>query len=138
MKKYILYAEDDHDDFDLMKKALTEVNPEIELMHVTSGYEVIKFLQEHDQNNYPCLILMDVKMPLMDGMETFNLLKIDDRYNQIPVILFSTSTSPREEKTIHQAGTDLIKKPAFYEEWLIIAKDLAKYCSAIILFSIIS
>ena len=138
MKKYVLYAEDDHDDFDLMGKAFREVNPKIELINVTSGYEVIRFLQHRNNSSYPFLILMDIKMPLLNGMETIDLLKVNEKFSNIPIVLFSTSTSAKEEKQISEAGMELIKKPSFYEEWVAIAKDLGKYCSAMALLAMVS
>ena len=137
MKKYILYAEDDHDDFDLMKKAFKEVNPEIELINATSGQEVIRFLQERNNSSYPFLILMDKKMPVMNGMETIDLLKSDEKFSDIPVVLFSTSTSTKEERQINEAGIELIKKPSFYEEWVRIAKELGRYSSVMALLTIV-
>jgi len=136
MKKYILYAEDDPEDFEVLKSALEEVNNDITLVQVPTGYDVIKYLQDLDPSQYPSLILMDLNMPLLDGRETLKLLKIDDQYKTIPVKVFSTVTSPTDKIMIEQTGSEVIKKPAMYAGWLSVASKLAKYCCVLLMCSI--
>lgn len=137
MKRRILYVEDDHDDFLLLQKAFHDVDHHIELVNVINGFETIRFLQDVNDNNFPSLIVMDVNMPLMDGKETLELLREDDQFKCIPVVFFSTSVSPMDKKMIENTGTELITKPSLYEEWLAIAKRLAKLYSLIYLYSTI-
>ena len=136
MKRQILYVEDDPDDFLLLQKAFKDVDENIELINVANGYETIKFLQQSN-GQYPSLILMDINMPVLDGKETLELLKIDDRFKTIPVIFFSTDVSPFDKKTIEKTGTELITKPSLYEEWIAIAKKLAQLYCLILLYSAI-
>lgn len=137
MKRRILYVEDDHDDFLLLQKAFHDVDHHIELVNVINGFETIRFLQDVNDNNFPSLIVMDVNMPLMDGKETLELLREDDQFKCIPVVFFSTSVSPMDKRMIESTGTELITKPSLYEEWLAIAKRLAKLYSLIYLYSTI-
>lgn len=137
MKRRILYVEDDHDDFLLLQKAFHDVDHHIELVNVINGFETIRFLQDINDNNFPSLIVMDVNMPLMDGKETLELLREDDQFKCIPVVFFSTSVSPMDKRMIESTGTELITKPSLYEEWLAIAKRLAKLYSLIYLYSTI-
>lgn len=138
MKKYILYAEDDQDDFWLLKQAFRELDKEaIELINVPTGYDVIKYLQELDEARYPSLILLDLVMPTLNGRETLDYLRMDDRFKNIPVVCISTSASPKEQTMIKQAGTEVIRKPDIYEEWITIANQLTQYCSLILMCAII-
>src|SRR5687768_15682024 len=100
MKRRILYVEDDQDDFSLLQKAFQDVDEDIELINVLNGYETIKFLQESEDDDFPSLIVMDINMPVMDGRETLELLKTDDKFKSIPVIFLSTSVSPMDKKII--------------------------------------
>ena len=134
MKRTILYVEDDQDDFLLLQKAFHDVDQSVELVNVVNGYEIIKFLRDAD-NELPFLIVMDINMPVMDGKETLELLRRDDKFKYIPVIFFSTSVSPIDKKIIETTGTELITKPSLYEEWLAIAEKLAKLYCLIILSS---
>lgn len=133
MKKYILYAEDDEDDFVTLKHALEEINSHLELLRVCSGYELIRFLQEKDAASFPSLIVIDMKMPMLNGKETLDLLKLDDQFKSIPVVLFSGSTSLKDDTFARAKNSEIIKKPSLYEEWLSIARQLGKYCPVLLL-----
>ena len=135
MKRRILYVEDDQDDFLLLQKAFQDVDQNIELINVLNGYETIKFLQKSSETDFPSLIVMDINMPVMDGKETLELLRIDDKFKSIPVVFFSTSVSPKDKKIIEETGTELISKPSLYEEWLDIARKLARLYCFIFLYS---
>jgi len=135
MKRRILYVEDDQDDFLLLQKAFQDVDQNIELINVLNGYETIKFLQESNATDFPSLIVMDINMPVMDGKETLELLKIDGNFKSIPIVFFSTSVSPMDKKIIETTGTEVITKPSLYEEWLAIARKLAKLYCFIFLYS---
>lgn len=135
MKRRILYVEDDQDDFLLLQKAFQDVDQNIELINVLNGYETIKFLQKSSETDFPSLIVMDINMPVMDGKETLELLRIDDKFKSIPVVFFSTSVSPKDKKIIEESGTELISKPSLYEEWLDIARKLARLYCLIFLYS---
>lgn len=138
MRKYILYAEDDYDDCIFLKKALEEISSDIELVNVPTGYDLIKFLQDKDQTSYPSIILMDMKMPMLDGKETLDLLKLDDKLKDIPVMILSGSNFGYDLNQIAlEGGSKFKKKPSRYDEWLAIAKELAKYCTAVFLAMVI-
>ena len=134
MKKYILYAEDDPEDFEILKTALAEVNNDIGLIQVPNGFGVIKYLQNLDQSDYPSLIVMDMNMPLLNGKETLELLQTDDHFKSIPVKVFSTIASPTDTRLIEQRGSEVIQKPAIYSDWVAVATELAKLCGIWLLF----
>ena len=137
MRRQILYVEDDYDDFLLLQKAFQDVDEDIELINVVNGFDTIKFLEE-SEDNFPSLILMDLNMPGMDGKETLELLKNDDKYKSIPVIFLSTSVNRFDKKIIKTAGVELISKPSLYDEWLAIAEKLAHLYCLIFLCSAVS
>jgi len=137
MKKYILYADDDQDDYEILQNAFAEISEQIGLVHVSNGYDVISHLQNRAQSDYPSLILMDINMPLLGGKETLELLKIDDHYKTIPVKIFSTAFSPADKAAIEQNGAEVIKKPSIYDGWRKIAAELAKYCTVWLLCSLV-
>src|SRR5687767_67328 len=112
MGNYILFADDDQDDFTVLKDALKETNAQIELVSVENGYDVIKFLQDKSSEQFPSLIIMDMKMPMLGGKETLELLRIDDRFKTIPVILISGSYSKSETDELAKKAMEVIKKPS--------------------------
>src|ERR1700712_356114 len=101
-KRFILIAEDDADDRYLMKTALEETGITEEVEYVENGVEVINYLEaireENDESNYPKFILLDLNMPKMDGREVLKMMKTNDVYRKIPVIVFSTTKNQLEVK----------------------------------------
>ena len=73
-KPVILYAEDDQDDFEVLKDALMQQTDRFELVQAYNGTEVISFLDQHP-SELPCLIVLDLNMPIMDGKQTLRWLK---------------------------------------------------------------
>src|SRR5688500_6688559 len=98
MRNYFLYAEDDQDDMQLLCEILKLNKAPVEVICVGDGFEVLNHLQLVKQNDpYPALIILDMKLPKLDGLETLKLLKTDDFYRIIPVIIFSSSMYPADK-----------------------------------------
>lgn len=124
--KPILIADDDIDDQYLIKSAFQEVRLEEKLQFAINGKEVINYLENiSDDAELPGLIVLDVNMPLMDGIETLKILKSSLRYRHIPVVMFSTSKNPADEKRSRDLGAvEFVSKPATYTEVKLAAKLL--------------
>src|SRR5687767_12015340 len=89
-RSYLLYAEDDPDDVVFLRDMLRLSDRDHSLFTVADGFELIQFLQGIRQGEtYPSLIILDIRMPRLDGIEVLQLLKTDDLYRMIPVIVFS-------------------------------------------------
>lgn len=102
---YILIAEDDEDDRFLLETAFRENQQGVQLSFVRDGLEIMNYLDRIDRRRpLPDLILLDVNMPLMGGTETLRLLKEDDRYKKIPVIIHSTSDSELDKHRCMNLG----------------------------------
>lgn len=109
--KTILLIEDDSDDQELFQNALEEVSPEAELITAKHGVEAIDKLNE----KMPDIIFLDLNLPMMGGLEFLTKLKKTVDYNEIPVIIFTTSAS--ESDIIDTAVLDadeFIVKPNTY------------------------
>ena len=126
---YILYADDDADDILLMKKTVGELNHAREVVGVSNGYELIKYLQSIKQGKaYPALIVLDIHMPRLNGKETLDLLKTDDMYRLIPVVMFSGDCNINDEDLFKRLGTEIVAKPKDYSDWTNTVKQLCTYC----------
>src|SRR6187397_724036 len=99
-KRFILIAEDDADDRYLMKTALEETGIIEDVQYVENGVEVINYLEslsnENGEINYPKFILLDLNMPKMDGREVLKMMKSNEAYRKIPIIVFSTTKNQLE------------------------------------------
>lgn len=88
--KPILLLEDDPVDVMRIKRALESLKVTNPLVSLTNGEEALDYLGNHN-NIHPCIILLDLNMSKMDGLEFIKVIKADDELKQIPVIVLSTS-----------------------------------------------
>jgi CheY-like chemotaxis protein len=131
-KRFILIAEDDADDRYLMKTALAETGITEEVEYVENGVEVINYLEsikeEDGEINYPKFILLDLNMPKMDGREVLKMMKTNDVYRKIPVIVFSTTKNQLEVKRCYDLGANTyIVKPVSYDTLVETIREICAY-----------
>jgi CheY-like chemotaxis protein len=86
---HILLADDDEEDQELIKGAIIEESPGAHVTTVGNGEQVFSYLE--GRQPLPGLIVLDYKMPLLNGVETLERLGGDTRYASIPVVVWSTS-----------------------------------------------
>jgi CheY-like chemotaxis protein len=125
---YFLYAEDDKDDADILTEILRTHHKTCELVCVPNGYELIRHLENVQRDaTYPCLIILDMRLPRLNGMETLQLLKTDDLYRLIPVLVFSSRLSELEEINCKALGADILAKPDSFMSWNEVIDYLGDY-----------
>ena len=130
----ILVGEDNVDDVFLMKHTLKKaqfVNP---VRFVSDGEEVMAYLHgegkfaDRAEHPFPGLLLLDIKMPRLDGLETLALIRNDPRYKRLVVILL---TSSNREQDINRAfdlqANSYLVKPARPEELLGVLEQIRGY-----------
>ena len=123
--KKILLVDDDPDDQMIFKDAFESLEATGNISIAQNGEEAMNLLDKQSRENIlPELIVLDLNMPKMNGTETLRNLKQDQRYNQIPVIIYSTSVNPLEkEKCMELGAYSYIKKPISWKESI----DTAQY-----------
>lgn len=107
--KTILYVDDDQDDVELLTDAFRDIDPKIKLDIAKNGLEALTYLQSRQK--LPCLIVLDLNMPYLDGKQTFYKIKADSELQHIPVIVFTSSSNPSDKATFKNLGIDFITKP---------------------------
>ena len=115
-KLTILYAEDDYDDFIILSDAFKAFNENIEIIRAENGVKVIDYLKDTEGFTSPGLIILDLNMPVMDGKETLVRLKSSDRYSNIPVVIFTTSSDVRDKRILEKYDVPFYTKPISYQE----------------------
>jgi CheY-like chemotaxis protein len=111
MPQKILITDDDSDDVELLTDSLQEENYRGELEAFKNGRELLQYL-EQEARNISTLILLDLNMPVMNGYETLKMLKKDNRFSKIPVIVITSSAKTEDEKFCQELGCeDYIRKP---------------------------
>lgn len=126
----ILAADDDLSDRYLLKKAFDETDPEVEIIFSGNGEELITQVKELFSRDHklPRLILLDLNMPKLNGIETLKIIKNDPIFKLIPVLILSISDSDAEVFEAYKHGANsFIKKPVTYEGLLEFIKSIDKY-----------
>lgn len=128
--KYILYGDDDVEDQEIITELLAEIDQDLRLVCVSDGLAVLSYLENlHPDAAYPSIILLDLNMPRLDGFETLEFLKKKTQFNNIPTILFSTSSDQQMKKVAHKLGAlKFITKPVKYDQLLTVIKELVNFC----------
>jgi DNA-binding response OmpR family regulator len=128
-KHTILYAEDDLDDLFIVKEAFERLNATIELIHTINGFDTILRLESMNTSGVlPCLIILDINMPGMDGKEALMRIKQSDTFKTIPTVLFTTSSSEMDKSFARKWGADFITKPLMYNELEELARTFIRLC----------
>lgn len=118
----ILLAEDNQDHADLLVESLESCDASNQIQHVTDGRLALEFLRKEGQfsqsdHAVPDLILLDIKMPRLNGIETLEAIKSDDRLRRVPVIMMTTSCSRDEVNRCYDLGANsYITKPLQFDE----------------------
>lgn len=130
----ILVADDDTDDWALLKEAFRESDSPPELRFVEDGVELIDYLKGNgryaDQTKFPrpVLILLDLNMPRMDGREALAEIKGDPLLKIHPVVIFTTSSEPHDVgRTYRNGANSYVRKPATFSELRDFTSHLERY-----------
>lgn len=109
MKRFLL-IDDDRDDRDLFSEAMFEVAPQISCECVGSWKEATGILESAGGN--PDLIFLDINLPVVSGWQCLDILKKNELYQDIPVVIYSTSSHDRDIKTAKEMGAvSFVTKP---------------------------
>ena len=128
--KYFIYADDDNDDRQTVTEMIEKIDPALNVVSVENGIAVLNYLKSLDQKDVlPCFILLDINMPVMNGFQTLESLKSREPFKSIPVILFTTSSHPRDIQLAKRLGAEnLITKPFSLDGIGEITQKFADFC----------
>jgi CheY-like chemotaxis protein len=130
----LLIAEDDEDDYQLMKEAMEEAQIPYRLWRVRDGEELIDYLLH--RNRYegglnaplPKIIFLDLNMPRKDGREALREIKAHQFLQKIPIVVLTTSNDPKDVEESYAAGANsYIHKAVNFNQFIEIFKILKWY-----------
>lgn len=123
----ILLVEDNPDDANLAIRALKKNNLANHLLHLEDGQQVLDYIF-NDDNAMPRLILLDLKMPKVDGIEVLKRLKADDKKKLIPVVMLTSSKEESDIIKTYQLGVNAyIVKPVDFDQFVKAVTDLGLF-----------
>ncbi len=125
----ILYVDDDMDDLLIISEAFERYTDHLSVVHASNGIEGLKTLENMSKKgSLPCLLIIDINMPIMDGKQMLQKLRAQTRYDGLPVILFSTSSSARDRKFAEENHAEFISKPNGYGELESLVEQFVTKC----------
>jgi two-component system, response regulator len=115
----VLLVEDNAEDAELTIRVLRKHNLASNLVHLQDGEAALDFLFAEGSNNTPRLILLDLKMPKVDGIEVLNKIKNDDQKKIIPVVVLTSSKEERDIIESYKLGVNAyVVKPVEFEKFV--------------------
>jgi two-component system response regulator len=124
----ILLIEDNPDDAGLTIRSLKKNNLANHLLHLRDGEEAINFLFSETRSMMPKLILLDLKMPKVNGIEVLQKIKSDDEKKVIPVVVMTSSKEERDIVESYKLGVNAyIVKPVDFEKFAQAVKELGLF-----------
>ena len=135
--KRILLAEDDPKDIELTLNALGEHNLANDVQVVRDGVEALDYLYHRAEfadrsNGNPVLILLDLKMPRMGGVEVLRQLKSDKTLRTIPVVILTSSRESQDLETCYQLGINAyVVKPVKFPDFIESVKRIGVFWALI-------
>jgi CheY-like chemotaxis protein len=122
----LMIIDDDEDDHYLFSEAVREIDPSIHLTHCYECEQALTILKEA-QSNLPDLIFLDLNMPRINGMQCLEIIKRQKQLQDIPVIIFSTSTNKRNiEEVLRLGAAAYLAKPCGMSELVTAIRQIVK------------
>lgn len=116
MGKSILCVDDDQDDRYLFCEAVKTIAPSIVILEAKNGKEALKILHEAAvHKDLPCMVVLDLNMPGMNGKETLEKIRNEPTLQQIPVKVLTSSQNPNDKIFLRNWGVEMITKPTNFK-----------------------
>jgi len=116
--KPVLLVEDDTVDAMTVKRAFKDLKVVNELIHKVNGEEALTYLRD-EANTKPCVILLDLNMPKMNGLEFLKVAKDDEQLKEIPVVVLTTSKEEEDKmESFKLSVAGYIVKPVNYVKFV--------------------
>ncbi len=125
----LLLVEDDPDDAALTEMALRETPTRVEV--AANAQEALDYLFD-DLNVEPAVVLLDLRLPDVDGLEVLRRIRANDRTSLIPVVILTSSMAPDDVRRAYRAGaSSFVRKPIEFEPFTDLVRQIAAYWLAV-------
>lgn len=128
----IIFGEDDIDDIDFLKETFSVLDNSFDLLFIDKGRKLLAMLEALADNELPCLLVLDYNIPELNGAEILEHLKLNDRYNSIPKIIWSTSGSDTyKNKCLELGAVDYVIKPDNVKDFVETVRFMLTFCGRV-------
>ena len=135
--KRILLAEDDPKDVELMLSALSDYHLANQIMVVRDGTEALDYLYRREgfaqePGGNPVVILLDLKMPKLDGLQVLKQIKSDKKLKTIPVVILTSSLESQDLEACYQLGANAyVVKPVKFADFIEAVREIGVFWALI-------
>lgn len=125
----ILLVDDNQVDVDLTLLAFSRINFHKSVQVARDGAEMLEIIEQWNEGSpMPQLVLLDIKLPKVSGLEVLRVLKRSNRANHIPVVMLTSSTNDADVKTAYDYGANsYIIKPVDFDQFISLTTILCDY-----------
>jgi two-component system response regulator len=134
VEKKILFVEDEKDDIELTVRGLKKANVLNEVIVVRDGAEALDYLfgtgahKNRDLTDMPAVVLLDLKLPKVDGIEVLKRMKADERTKLIPVVILTSSKEEQDLVNGYRFGANsYVRKPVNFNQFAQAVQQLGLY-----------
>ena len=127
----VLLAEDDDDHAKLISKHFQRSAVKAEITRVKNGEEVLSYLNDRKSTALPDVLLLDLNMPKVSGIDVLKYVKNEDRYKAIPVVVLTTSSSPEDRMLAYnEYANSYLVKPVDFDSFRDLVQEVGHYWGA--------
>lgn len=130
----ILLVEDNDDDAELTERAFREAKVGNTVLRMRDGVEALDYLfargkhAARDVTDTPAMVLLDLNLPRVNGLEVLAALRSHERTRQLPVVILTSSAEDKDRLTAYeQHANSYVKKPVDYDQFVAAARQLGLY-----------
>ena len=125
--KPILLIEDDQVDMMSVTRALKQIHVTNPVVHRENGEDALNYLED-ETNDKPCIILLDLNMPIMNGIEFLQAAKDDEELRRVPVVVLTTSDEQQDKLNSFNLGVaGYMAKPVDYQQFVKVMRSIDAY-----------
>jgi two-component system response regulator len=124
----VLLVEDNADDAELARRAFRRCTPPVELACASDGVRALELLLGPQQPLLPDLVLLDLKLPRVDGFDVLARLRAAPATALLPIVVLTTSLEKRDLLEAYRLGANsYLRKPVHYEEFAEMVAQIVRY-----------
>ncbi|HEX2608738.1 MAG TPA: response regulator [Flavisolibacter sp.] len=126
-QQFVCYVDDDEDDRHLLREAF-QAYPQYDLRLFEKSEQLFEFLKQG--HHHTSLIILDINLPIVSGLDILENLKKHALYKPIPTVMFSTARNYAQTRFVTELGSDIVVKPTSYTGVQSVLTKLLSYCRA--------
>lgn len=127
-QKPILLVEDNDDDADLTTMAFRDADVANPIVRVRDGVEAIAHLHGGAEQSPPVVVLLDLKLPRVSGIEVLKAIRATDSTKHLPVVILTSSDEDRDRlEAYRHLANSYVRKPVDYDDFVATSRQLGRY-----------